>query len=178
MITLKCGCRITDEGKFIVAEMCKYCYNCSTIAKQHPFGEGIAINMDDETIKSVLENSKTIAVVGCSSNPEKAANRIPKYMQEQGYKIIPVNPNSENILGEKCYKLISDIQENVDIVDIFRPSEECLEIVKEAIKINPKVIWMQLGIINKDAKKLAEQHGIKVVMDKCLMVEHRKLNNF
>ena len=131
--------------------------------------------MDETSIKSILENSKTIAVVGCSSNPEKAANRIPKYMKDHGYKIIPINPNSENVLEEKSYKSILDVKESVDVVDIFRPSEDCLEVVKEAIKIKPKVIWMQSGIINDEARKLAEQHGIKVVMDKCLMVEHRKL---
>jgi len=126
-------------------------------------------------IKKILESCKTIAVVGCSSNPEKAANRIPKYMKEHGYKIIPVNPNSENILNEKTYKSLSEIKENVDIVNIFRPSEECLEVVREAIRLKPKVIWMQLGIINEEAKKLAEKNGIKVVMDKCLMVEYKRL---
>lgn len=131
--------------------------------------------MDDASIKSILENSKVIAVIGCSSNMEKAAHRIPKYMKDNGYKIIPVNPNSDEILGEKCYKSILDVKEEVDIVNIFRPSGECLEAVKDAIKINPKVIWMQTGIINEEAKALAEQHGIKVVMDKCLMVEHEKL---
>src|SRR3989344_8011868 len=113
--------------------------------------------MNEEDILKILKESKTIAVVGCSSNPEKAANRIPKYMQEHGYKIIPVNPNSENILNEKTCKSLSEIKENVDIVDIFRPGEECLEVVKEAVKLKPKAIWMQLGIINEEAKKLAEQ---------------------
>lgn len=131
--------------------------------------------MEAAEIKKILENCKTIAVVGCSSNPEKAANRIPKYMKGHGYKIIPVNPNSENILNEKTYKSISDVKEKIDIVDIFRPSEECLEVVKEAIRIKPKVIWMQLGIINEEAKKLAEKNEIQVVMDKCLMVEHKRL---
>ena len=130
--------------------------------------------MAEASIKSILENSKTIAVVGCSSNPEKAAHRIPRYMKEHGYKIIPVNPNSETVLGEKAYKSILDVKEKIDILDIFRPSEECLEVVKEAIKIKPRVIWMQSGIINEDAKEIAEQHGIKVVMDKCIMVEHKK----
>lgn len=131
--------------------------------------------MEDSEIKLILENSKTIAVIGCSSNPEKAAHRIPKYMKEQGYRIIPVNPNSDKILGEKSHKSILDVNEQVDIVDIFRPSEECLEVVEEAIKIKPKVIWMQTGIINEEAKRLAENNGIKVVMDRCMMVEHRRL---
>src|SRR3989338_6196813 len=133
--------------------------------------------MNEEDILKILKESKTIVVVGCSSNPEKAAHWIPKYMQEHSYKIIPVNPNSENILNEKTYKSISEIKENVDIVDIFRPSEECLDVVKEAITLKPKVIWMQLGIINEEAKKLAEKNGIKVVMDKCIMAEHKRLNN-
>ncbi len=96
-------------------------------------------------------------------------------MKGNGYKIIPVSPNSENILNEKTYKSLSEIKENVGIVDIFRPSDECLNVVKEAIKIKPKVIWMQLGIINEEAKKLAEKNGIKVVMDKCIMIEHKRL---
>ena len=130
--------------------------------------------MENDEIKFILEHSKTIAAIGCSSNPEKAAHRIPKYMKEHGYKIIPVNPNSENILGEKTYKSILDVKEKLDIVNIFRPSEECLEVVKEAVTIKPKVIWMQTGIINEEAKKLAEKNGIKVVMDKCMMAEHKK----
>ncbi|MEK6947382.1 MAG: CoA-binding protein [Nanoarchaeota archaeon] len=133
--------------------------------------------MEAAEIKKILEDCRTIAVIGCSSNPEKAANRIPKYMQEHGYKIFPVNPNSENILNEKTYKSLSDVKEKADIVDIFRPSEECLEVVKEAIKIKPKVIWMQLGIISEEAKKLAEKNEIKVVMDKCIMIEHKRLND-
>ena len=131
--------------------------------------------MEDSELKLILENSKTIAVIGCSSSPEKAAHRIPKYMKENGYKMIPINPNSHEILGEKCYKSILDIKEKVDIVNIFRPSEECLDVVEEAIKIKPKAIWMQTGIINEDANRLAEKNGIKVVMDKCMMVEHRRL---
>ena len=131
--------------------------------------------MEDSELKLILENSKTIAVIGCSSNPEKAAHRIPKYMKENGYKMIPINPNSHEILGEKCYKSILDIKEKVDIVNIFRPSEECLDVVEEAIKIKPKAIWMQTGIINEDANRLAEKNGIKAVMDKCMMVENRRL---
>jgi predicted CoA-binding protein len=100
---------------------------------------------------------------------------VPKYLKEKGYKIIPVNPFAEEILGEKVYKNLSEIKEEVDIVDIFRPSEECLGIVKEAIKLKPKVIWMQLGIENKEAEKLAKENKIKVVMNKCIMREHQRL---
>ena len=96
-------------------------------------------------------------------------------MQQKSYKIIPVNPSADEIIGEKTYKSLSEIKETVDIVNIFRPSIEVLEIVREAIKIHPKVIWMQLGIINKEAAKLAEENGILVVMDKCLKIEYKRL---
>jgi predicted CoA-binding protein len=131
--------------------------------------------LSDKELKEILKSSKTIAVVGCSRDPEKEAHKVPKYLKEKGYKIIPVNPFAGEILGEKVYKNLSEIKEAVDIVDIFRPSEECLGIVKEAIKLKPKVIWMQLGIENKEAEKLAEENKIKVVMNKCIMKEHQKL---
>ena len=129
---------------------------------------------DDELIR-ILKESKIIAVVGCSRDPEKEAHRIPKYLKEHGYRIIPVNPFADKILGEGVYKRLSDIKEPVDVIDVFRPSEECLDVVKEAIKIKPKVIWMQLGIKNKEAAELAKKNGIKVVMDRCMMVEHRRM---
>ena len=116
-----------------------------------------------------------MAVVGCSRDQEKDAHRVPKYLKEHGYKIIPVNPSAEEILGEKVYKTLSEIKEPIDIVDVFRPSEECLDVAKEAVKINPKVIWMQLGIKNEEAAKLAEKNGIKVIMDRCIMIEHKRL---
>jgi predicted CoA-binding protein len=130
--------------------------------------------LSDKELKEILRSSKTIAVVGCSRDPEKDAHKVPKYLKEKGYKIIPVNPFAEEILGEKAYKNLSEIKEEVDIVDIFRPSEECLEIVKEAVKLKPKVIWMQLGIENKEAEKLAKENKIKVVMNKCIMKEYQR----
>jgi len=129
----------------------------------------------DEELMKVLKESKTIAVVGCSRDPEKEAHRIPKYLKEHGYRIIPVNPFADKILGERVYKRLSDIKEPVDVIDVFRPSEECLDVVKDAIKIRPKAIWMQLGIKNKEAAELAKENGIKVVMDRCMMVEHRRM---
>jgi predicted CoA-binding protein len=133
--------------------------------------------VDDAQIIKILKESKTIAVVGCSRDHEKDAHRIPKYLKEHGYRIIPVNPFADEILGEKSYKKLSEIKEPVDIVNIFRPSSEALAIVEEAVKmkIKPKVIWMQLGIINEEAAKLAEKNGITVVMNKCMMMEHRRL---
>jgi len=134
----------------------------------------MAVN-EDIKIREILQKFKTIAVVGCSRDPEKEAHKVPKYLKEHGYKIIPVNPSAEEILGEKVYKTLSEIKEPIDIVDVFRPSEECLDVAKEAVKINPKVIWMQLGIKNEEAAKLAEKNGIKVIMDRCIMIEHKRL---
>lgn len=131
--------------------------------------------IDDKGLIEILRESKTIAVVGCSRDPKKAAHTVPKYLKAHGYKIIPVNPFAEEILEEKVYRTLSEIKDPVDIVNIFRPSEECLEVVKNAIKIKPKVIWMQLGIKNTEAAQLAEKYGIKVVMDKCMYIEHKHL---
>jgi predicted CoA-binding protein len=129
----------------------------------------------DEKLKRILEKNQKIAVVGCSRDPQKAAHTVPKYMKEQGYKIIPVNPFADLILEEKVHKSLSEINEPVDIINIFRPSEQCLEVVKEAVNLKPKVIWMQLGIKNEEAAQLAEKNGIEVVMDKCFYIEHKNL---
>ena len=129
----------------------------------------------DEKLKRILEENNIIAVVGCSRDPKKAAHTVPKYMKEQGYKIIPVNPFADQILEEKVYKSLSEINEPVDIVNIFRPSEQCLEVVKEAVNLKPKVIWMQLGIKNEEAAQIAEKNGIEVIMDKCFFIEHKNL---
>jgi len=130
---------------------------------------------EPEELKGILKSAKVVAVVGCSRDPEKDAHSVPAFLQQRGYRIIPVNPFADEILEEKAYKLISDVKEKVDIVEVFRPSEDVLEVVKEAIKIKPKVIWMQLGIINEEAAKLAEKNGIKVVMDHCMRIECKKL---
>jgi len=135
------------------------------------------LHSSDEEIKKILEESKTIAVVGCSREQEKDAHRIPKYLKERGYKIIPVNPFADEILGEKSYKALSEIKEKIDVIEIFRPSEDCLKIVEEVIKLKlkPNTIWMQLGIKNEEAAKLAEENGIRAVMNRCMMIEHRRL---
>jgi predicted CoA-binding protein len=129
----------------------------------------------DDKIKRILKENKTIAVVGCSRNPQKAAHTVPKYMKEHGYKIIPVNPFADQILEEKVHKSLSEITESIDIVNIFRPSEQCLEVVKEAVNLKPKVVWMQLGIKNEEAAQLAEKNGIEVIMDRCILLEHKNL---
>ncbi|WP_455279177.1 CoA-binding protein [[Eubacterium] cellulosolvens] len=129
----------------------------------------------DDKIKRILKENKTIAVVGCSRDPQKAAHTVPKYMKEHGYKIIPVNPFADQILEEKARKSLSEITESIDLVNIFRPSEQCLEVVKEAVILKPKVVWMQLGIKNEEAAKLAEKNGIEVIMDRCILLEHKNL---
>ncbi|MGQ9478030.1 MAG: CoA-binding protein [Candidatus Bipolaricaulia bacterium] len=129
----------------------------------------------DEEIRKILSEARTVAVVGCSRDPEKDAHRVPRYLQEQGYKIIPVNPQAGEILGERAYPSLAELERRTDIIEIFRPSEEAYRIVQEAIKLRPKAIWMQLGIVDEAAAKLAEEHGIEVVMDRCMMAEHRRL---
>ena len=129
----------------------------------------------DESIRGLLAHSMTITVVGCSRDPEKPANRIPAYLQERGYKIIPINPSADKILGVKAFKSLSDVKQPIDIVNVFRPSEEAVAIVQEAVKIGSKAVWLQLGIENEEAGRLARQHGILFVQNRCIMVEHQRL---
>ena len=128
----------------------------------------------DEEIIEIL-NLKKVAVIGMSKHQEKAAHFVPKYLLENGFDIIPVNPNSDEILNKKCYKEINDIKDDIDIVDVFRPSEDVLPFVKDAIKKNPKVIWLQEGIHNEEAENLARKHGIDVVFNRCMLAEHQRL---
>ncbi len=134
--------------------------------------------MDLSIIEKALQ-SKTIAVVGLSRSEDKAAYRIPSYLKSVGYKIIPVNPNAagQTILGEKVYSSLSEIPEKIDVVEVFRPSEEVLSIAEQVLKlkIKPKFFWMQAGIENNEAKQLLENNGVEVVMDRCMMVERKRL---
>lgn len=125
--------------------------------------------------KEILQDAKTIAVVGLSDNCERTSNRVSRYMQERGYKIIPVNPTITAALGEKAYSSLKDIPEKVDIVNIFRRSDDVPPVVDDAIAIGAKVVWMQQGIINEPAAKKAEAADLIVVMDRCIMVEHARL---
>jgi len=130
---------------------------------------------DIETIKSILKENKSIAVVGLSANWNRPSFFASKYMQQKGYKIIPVNPRYSEILGEKCYKSLLDIEEKVDIVDCFRRSDDILPIATDAIKIKAKVLWMQLSVFNEDAANLSKNAGLKVVQDRCVKIEHARL---
>jgi len=118
---------------------------------------------------------KNITVIGMSKNPEKAAHYVPKYLAERGYNIIPVNPTTDKILDKKCYREIAEVPDSIDIVDVFRPSEEVLPVVREAVKKNPKVIWLQEGIHNPEAEDLARKAGIEVVFNRCILAEHQRL---
>lgn len=129
----------------------------------------------DETKRTILEQSKTIAIVGLSPKPDRPSNMVAQYLIATGYNIIPVNPQHDEILGRKCYKNLSDIPEQIDIVDIFMRSKNVLPIIEEAVKIRPKCIWLQLGIKNEEARRLSEGHAITFFMDVCIKQEHARL---
>ncbi len=128
----------------------------------------------DEEIKEFF-SLKNVAVVGMSKNQGKAAHYVPKYLSENGYNIIPVNPTADQILDKKSYHSLDEIDQDIDIVDVFRPSEQVLPFVQEAIKKKPKVIWLQEGIHNTEAEELARKEGIKVVFNRCMLAEHQRL---
>ena len=133
---------------------------------------------DSVLIKNVLTNYKNVAVVGISNKEDRDSYKVGKYLDENGFHVIPVNPMLEQWNGKKCYPdLKAASKENsIEIVDIFRKSEAVLPIVEEALKIKPEVIWMQLGVENEEAATLARKNSIKVIMNKCIMEEHKKLN--
>lgn len=124
--------------------------------------------------EEILNSSRVVAVVGLSAKPDRPSHRVADYLKAQGYRIIPVNPAESEILGELCYPDLASVPESVDVVDIFRRSEEVLPIVKEAIKIGAKAVWIQEGVINEEAAARAREAGLMVVMDKCMLKEHRK----
>lgn len=133
--------------------------------------------MDMEEIEGILKEGRTVAVVGLSPKPDRPSYVVARYLQAQGYRIIPVNPNTQEILGEKAYPTLLSIPEKVDIVDIFRRPEEVPPVVEEAIKIGARVVWMQEGIVNEAAAQRAKEAGLKVVMDRCLKKEHQRLHS-
>lgn len=129
----------------------------------------------DAELREILE-LETVAVVGCSATPGKDAHEIPAYLQRQGYEVIPVNPNAKEVLGRPAYDLLAEVAEDVDIVDVFRPSQEVAGIVDEALERDDvQVIWLQLGIHDDEAVSKAEAAGRKVVQDRCMKPEHRRL---
>ena len=131
---------------------------------------------DEETIRSIISTAKTIAVVGLSPKPDRPSNEVAAYLQRHGYRIIPVNPAETEILGERCYASLSEIPEHVDVVDVFRKREAVPPIAEEAVKIGADALWLQLDIVSPEAGKTAEDGGLKVVMDRCIKVEHERLS--
>ena len=133
------------------------------------------MNPSTEDIKRILLENNTIAVVGLSPKWNRPSHFAAKYMKEHGYKIIPVNPGYDQILGEKCYKSLLDIPEPVDIVDIFRRSKDVPPIVDDAIEIGAKVVWMQLTVVNEEAAQKARDAGLEVVMNRCVKIEYGRI---
>lgn len=130
---------------------------------------------DDKAIRTVLKSARTIAVVGASDKPWRDSNSIVSFLIQQGYTVFPVNPNHSEILGLPCYPDLRAIPKLIDIVDVFRTSEAVPAIVEEAIAVKAKGIWLQLGVIHQDAARKAESHGLQVVMNHCIAVDHRRL---
>jgi len=129
----------------------------------------------DQMMKEILLSAKTIASFGLSSSDEKESYWIVSYLKEQGYRIIPVNPTAKEILGEKVYPNLESIPDKVDVVQVFRKSEDVPPVVESAIKIGAKVVWMQEGIVNEEAAQKAREAGLQVVMDACMRATHRRL---
>jgi len=127
-----------------------------------------------QKIQAILHENSTIAVVGLSPKPIRPSNQVASYMIAAGYRIIPVNPGHDEILGQTCYPDLLSVPERIDIVNIFRRSDQVLPIVQDAIARKAKVIWMQEGVINEEAAKLAEGSGMTVIMDRCIMVDHQQ----
>ena len=131
----------------------------------------------EEQIIKMLQGTEVIATVGFSTKPHKPSHYVPRYLMEQGYKVIPVHPEADDILGEKAYPTLKEVPDEVDLVQLFRPSAEVPPHVEEAIEVGADFIWMQLGIRNKEAAARAREAGLEVIQDRCLMVDHRNLKS-
>ena len=128
----------------------------------------------DDEIRQIL-SLKNVAVVGMSKNADKAAHYVPKYLLAQGYNVMPVNPTADEILEKKCFSSLQDVDQSIDVVDVFRPSDQVIPVVQDAIKKKPKVIWLQEGIHNAEAEDMARKAGIKIVFNRCMLAEHQRL---
>jgi len=131
--------------------------------------------MGEDAIRRILQDCRTIAVVGLSADPSRPSHGVAAYMRDRGYRIIPVNPRYPEILGEKCYPDLRSIPEPVDMVDVFRKAADCVPVAEEAVAIGAKALWLQLGIVNDEAKRIGEAAGLTVIMDRCLKIEHARL---
>ena len=139
-----------------------------------PSNANECVRANCDAVLELLKNYKTIAVVGLSSNPMRPSFGVTEYMQSAGYRIIPVNPNEKEVLGEKSYARLEDVPEKIDIVNVFRRAEDVPPVVESAIRIGAKAVWMQSGIENEEAAERARAAGLMVVEDVCILVEHRR----
>lgn len=134
-------------------------------------------NPDDQKMSQLLRESKTIAVFGLSDNPAKASNEVAQYLQSQGYEIVPINPTANSILGRKSHPSLLDVEGSIDIVDVFRRSEQIPEVVDQVLQMKhkPKAVWIQLGIVNDEQCRRIEEAGIMAIQDACIKVDHYRL---
>ncbi len=131
--------------------------------------------ISDKLLHDSLSNSKTIAVVGLSDKPHRASHQVARYLLDQGYTVIPVNPTLSRVLGQAAYASLADVPVKVDMVDCFRRSEEMPSLAEQAVAIGADVLWMQLGVVSDEAAAIASEAGLKVVMDRCTKIEHARL---
>jgi predicted CoA-binding protein len=129
----------------------------------------------DEELRSILNTAKDIAVVGLSSNPDRYSFEVASYLKAKGYRVIPVNPHETEVIGEKAFPSLEDVPEAIDVVNMFRRPEETPEIARQAVAVRAKVLWLQSDIVNDEARRIAEDGGLQVVMGLCIMTTHRRL---
>src|SRR4051794_34364129 len=137
-------------------------------------GQEIFVDETSALTLRILEDFDTVAVVGLSSEPTKAAHSVPAAMQAYGWRVIPVNPHADELLGETVYRRLADIPESIDVVNVFRPAAEAADIVQQAADIGAKAVWLQLGIVSAEARRIAANHGLLYVEDRCLAVERAR----
>lgn len=136
--------------------------------------EQVAKYQDPHLVRRILDSSRTIAIVGLSTSPQKDSHAVASFLQNRGFRIIPVHPKAERILGERVYKRVADISEPVDIVNVFRPSHECPEHAEQAVRICAKALWLQLNIFSEEAAAIASTGGLDVIMGLCMKIEHHR----
>ena len=129
----------------------------------------------EQEIKAILGSARTVAVVGLSSKPDRHSNQVARYLQRSGYRIIPVNPKENEVLGEKAYPSLLDVPEKIDAVDVFRRAEATPEVARQAVQVGAKVLWLQSGIVNEEARRIAEEAGVDVIMGVCMQQAHQRL---
>ncbi|MGH2740106.1 MAG: CoA-binding protein [Actinomycetota bacterium] len=131
--------------------------------------------LSEDELRQIYADTKTIAVVGMSGNPEKDAHEIPRYLQSQGYRIIPVNPRGGELLGERVFTSLDEIEEPIDVVDVFRPSEEAADVARAAVAVKPHVLWFQLDCESEEGVRIGQEAGLTVVWGRCMGATHRQL---